>query len=82
MSAQLRYLAFAAEYYRSKRGLSGRELADLFKEHGVYQLILDNYYLYHIESPDHMVADIDHFIATGKVLAFPPHRFESMRVFR
>lgn len=68
MSKQLRFLAFAAEYYRNKRGMSGRELADLFTEHGIYQLIMDNYYLYHIESPDNMVADIDHYMATGRVI--------------
>ena len=68
MTAELRYLAFAAEYYRNKRGLSGVELADLFTEHGIYRFIMDNYYLYHIESPDHMVADIDHYIATGQTL--------------
>lgn len=68
MSKELRYLAFAAEYYRNHHGLSGIELADLFSQHGIYQLILDNYYLYHIESPDHMVADIDNYIATGSVL--------------
>lgn len=69
MSAQLKYLAFAAEYYRNRHGMTGRELADLFTDYGIYRLILDNYYLYHIESPDNMVADIDHFIATGETLA-------------
>ena len=68
MSKQLRYLVFAAEYYRNRHGLSGSELADLFSAHGIYQLIMDNYYLYHIESPENMVADIDHFIATGQVI--------------
>ena len=68
MSQQLRFLAFAAEYYRAHHGLTGRALADLFSRHGVYQLIMDNYFLYHIESPDNMVADIDHYIATGQVL--------------
>ena len=68
MTEQMRFLVFAAEYYRQSRGLSGRELADLFSERGIYQLILDNYYLYHIESPENMAADIDHCLATGSVL--------------
>lgn len=38
----------------------------LFKTHGLSQYVLDNYYLFHIESPDLMVADIDTFVATGK----------------
>ena len=69
MSKELRYLTFAAEYYRNWHGLTGSELADLFTEHDIYQLILDNYYLYHIESPEHMVADIDHYISTGQLLS-------------
>ena len=68
MSKELRYLVFEAEYYRNHHGLTGTELVDLFSQHGIYQLILDNYYLYRIESPDHMVADIDNYIATGSVL--------------
>ena len=68
MSKQLRFLAFAAEHYRMRHGLSGAELAALFSRYGIYQLVLDNYYLYHIESPEHMVADIDHFIETGTTL--------------
>ena len=54
MSNELRYLAFAAEYYRNRHDLTGSELADMFTEPGIYQLILDNYYLYHIESPEHI----------------------------
>lgn len=68
MSKQLRFLAFATEYYRNQHGLTGVELADLFTQHGIYQLIMDNYFLYHIESPDNMVADIDHYIAIGQVM--------------
>ena len=68
MSAEMRFLAFAAERYRFAHGLSGTEVAELFARHGLYQLVLDNYYLYHIESPEHMIADIDHYIATGQTL--------------
>ena len=68
MSKETRYLVFAIEYYRNKKGLSGAQVAELFGAHGIYQLIRDNYFLYHIESPDHMVADVDRFIACGSVL--------------
>lgn len=69
MSNELKYLAYAMEYYRRKKGLTGPEAARLFGEYGLYQLVIDNYFLYHIESPDNMVADLDEFIATGEVLA-------------
>lgn len=66
MSREMRFLVFALEYYRQAKGLTGPEVADLFKAHGLSQYVLDNYYLFHIESPDLMVADIDSFVATGK----------------
>lgn len=68
MSREMRYLAYAVEYYRNAKGLTGAQLERLFTKHGVCQLILDNYFLYHIESPDLMVADVDCFIRTGRVL--------------
>lgn len=68
MSRETKYLVFAIEYYRNKKGLTGAQVADLFSKHAIYQLVKDNYFLYHTESPDHMVADIDHYIATGEVL--------------
>lgn len=66
MSREMRFLVFALEYYRQAKGLTGPEVADLFKTHELSQYVLDNYYLFHIESPDLMVADIDSFVATGR----------------
>lgn len=66
MSREMRFLVFAIEYYRQAKGLSGPEVAELFRKKGLSQYVLDNYFLYHIESPDLMVADIDRYVATGK----------------
>jgi hypothetical protein len=41
-------------------------VAALFREKGLSQYVLDNYFLYHIESPDLMVADIDRYVETGE----------------
>jgi hypothetical protein len=65
MSKETKFLIYAIEYYRNKKGLSGAEVAELFSSYDIYQLVKDNYFLYHIESPDHFVNDIDHYIATG-----------------
>ena len=65
MSAELEFLVFAMERYREAKGLSPAEVARLFRERGLSQLVLDNYYLYHIESPAHMIADLDSYLATG-----------------
>ena len=58
------------EYYRREKGLSGAAVANLFSKHGIYQLIEENYFLYHIESPANMIADIDHFIAHGETISY------------
>lgn len=67
MSRELRFLVFAIEYYRSKKGLTGAQVAELFASKGISELIMDNYFLYHIESPDNMVAEIDQYLSTGKL---------------
>lgn len=66
MSKELTFLVFAIEYYRQSKGISGPEVADLFATQGLSQMVLDNYYLYHIEAPDLMVADLDRFLETGE----------------
>jgi hypothetical protein len=67
MTPENKFLTFAIEYYRHSKGLSGSEVARLFREYGLSKLIQDNYFIYHIESPDHMVKDIDSYIMTGHV---------------
>lgn len=66
MSKEMRFLVFAIEYYRQAKGLTGPEVAALFREKGLSQYVLDNYFLYHIESPDLMVADIDRYVEMGE----------------
>jgi hypothetical protein len=67
MSRESKFLIFAIEYYRNKHGLSGAAVTDLFEKHNIYQMITDNYFLYHIESPDNFVQEIDDTIAAGKI---------------
>ena len=59
MSKENEFLIFAVEYYRSKKRMTGSQIAELFSKYNIYQMIKDNYFLYHIESPDHFVAEID-----------------------
>ncbi|MDR0951265.1 MAG: DUF3791 domain-containing protein [Candidatus Ancillula sp.] len=61
------FLIFAIEYYRNAKGLTGKEVADLFTKHNIYKLIHDSYFIYHIESPNNMVTEIDRLVASGKV---------------
>ena len=48
MSKEMRFLVFAIEYYRQAKGLTGPEVAALFREKGLSQYVLDNYFLYHL----------------------------------
>jgi len=62
MSRENEFLIFAVGYYRNKKNLTGQQIAELFSKHGIYQMIVNNYFLYHIESPEHFVAEIDEAI--------------------
>ena len=51
------------EQYRFAKGLSGREVMDLFSRYGVNRYILDMFELFHIESEQNMIAAVDEYIA-------------------
>ena len=63
MSKENEFLIFAIEYYRNKKKLTGLQIAELFSKYNIYQMIIDNYFLYHIESPDNFVAEIDEHVS-------------------
>ncbi|MCL2283961.1 MAG: DUF3791 domain-containing protein [Fibromonadales bacterium] len=65
MSKENKFLIFAVEYYRNKKKMTGLQIAELFAKYNIYQMIKDNYFLYHIESPDNFVAEIDNCVATA-----------------
>ncbi|MDR2694128.1 MAG: DUF3791 domain-containing protein [Chitinispirillales bacterium] len=65
LSAEGKFLIFAVEYYRNAKKLTGKEVAELFAKHDIYRMITDNYFLYHIESPDNFVFEIDERIKCG-----------------
>ena len=62
MSREGDYLVFAAEQYRFAKGLSGREVMELFSMYGVNRYILDMFELFHIESEQNMIAAVDEYI--------------------
>ena len=62
MSREGDYLVFAVEQYRFAKGLSGREVVDLFSKYDVNRYILDMFELFHIESEQNMIAAVDEYI--------------------
>ena len=61
MSEESRFLIFVLEYYRNKKELSGREVVNVFDKHHLWELARKSYFLWHLESPDHFVQEIDRF---------------------
>lgn len=59
MSQESRFLIFVVEYYRNKKKLSGKEVIALFDRFNIWDLAKKSYFLWHIESPDHFVEEID-----------------------
>ena len=62
MSKENAFLVFLVEYYRNKKNLSGRDVIALFDKHNVWSLAKKSYFLWHIESPDNFVKEIDNFV--------------------
>jgi len=59
MNKENRFLIFVVEYYRNKKNLSGREIVDLFDKYNIWDLARKSYFLWHIESPENFVREID-----------------------
>jgi len=59
MSKENTFLIFVVEYYRNKKNLTGNEIIALFDKHNIWELAKKSYFLWHIESPDNFVEEID-----------------------
>ena len=59
MSKENAFLIFVVEYYRNRKNLSGKEVIALFDKHGIWDLAKKSYFLWHIESADNFVREID-----------------------
>lgn len=68
MSREGDYLVFAAEQYRFAKGLTGKELSELFAKYKVGQFIIDMFELFHIESEENMIKAVDEYIAKRRNL--------------
>ena len=62
MSKENKFLIFVIEYYRNKKNLSGKEVIVIFDKNNVWELAKKSYFLWHIESPENFVQEIDNHI--------------------
>lgn len=65
MSKENAFLIFLVEYYRNKKNLSGRDVIALFDKFQIWDLAKKSYFLWHIESPDNFVKDIDNHVGAA-----------------
>ena len=59
MSRENEFLIFVVEYYRNRKKLSGGELVALFDKYDIWDLARKSYFIWHIESPENFVREID-----------------------
>lgn len=60
---KIKFEVFCVEIYRAAKGLSGREVTDLFDRHDVFGFIEEFGDVLHCQSADNTIADIDDYIA-------------------
>ena len=63
MSKENSFLIFVLEYYRNKKNLSGKGIIALFDKHNIWDLAKKSYFIWHIESPENFVQEIDNRIS-------------------
>jgi len=59
MSNESKFLIFVVEYYRNRKNLSGKEIIALFDNYNIWELARKSYFIWHIESPENFVKEID-----------------------
>ena len=62
MSKENKFLIFVVEYYRNRKKLSGKEVIALFDEYNVWDFAKKSYFVWHIESPENFVQEIDNCV--------------------
>lgn len=63
MSREGKFLVFCMECYREAKGLSGREISQLFAKHGLYDYVTCYFDSLHTVGAKYIVDDIDEYIA-------------------
>ena len=59
MNKENRFLIFVVEYYRNRKKLSGKDVINLFDKYNIWDLAKKSYFLWHIESPENFIQEID-----------------------
>lgn len=63
LDAEGRFIIYALERYRQVKGLTGREVIELFNTWNVLEFLRESYDLLHINGDQCLIMDIDEHIA-------------------
>ena len=63
MSKEQEFAIFVIEIYKQARNLTGKETFLLFEKKHIFDAIQENYFLWHIETPDNFIAEIDALVS-------------------
>ncbi|GHT27311.1 hypothetical protein AGMMS4957_22490 [Bacteroidia bacterium] len=72
MNREARFLVYLIENYKQQKGLNGRAVAALFKQHKVYDFVIEMYDLLHVEGPRANEYIIDEYLERAGIT--PPKR--------
>ena len=64
MSDEGKFLVFCMECYRAEKGLTGREVSELFAKYGVSDYVMRYFDSLHTTGVKYIVADIAEYIRT------------------
>lgn len=67
MSKEIPFIIYCIEEYKSRKGMTGREVIDLFDKYSVCQYIQLFYESLHTTGANYIVDDIDSYIQSRKI---------------
>lgn len=62
MSQQGNFVVFCAEQYKMVRGMTGRDLAELFTRYGIWDYLYSCFEALHTTGTKYIISDIDQYI--------------------
>ena len=67
MSQQGRFLVYCVEQYKAAKGLSGKQVAELFSVHRVWDYVYSCFEALHTTGGNYIVEDIDLYIEAQQI---------------
>lgn len=56
------FVSFCIENYKVKHGMKGKDAANLFKESGLIDFLIDGYDMLHTQGKEYIIEEIDMFL--------------------